>query len=56
MSKQSIQEQITHFENQWKEAQNQWRETEAVMLQLQGAVMALKKLEEEATEEKESDD
>jgi hypothetical protein len=52
----SIQEQITHFETQWKEAQNQLRETEAVMLQLQGAIMALKKLEEEQAEESKTDE
>ena len=53
----SIQEQITHYEHQWKDAQSQMSNLEAVMLQLQGAIMALKKMDEEqTTEEKTTDD
>ena len=42
---QTIQEQIAHFEKQWNEAKQTLQNTEAQMLQIQGAVMALKKLE-----------
>ena len=53
---QSIQEQIAHFEQQWQKEQQKLRETEAVMLQIQGAVMGLRKLEEQQAEESKTDE